>query len=112
MLSNVSPNGVCYDLPNSPYTAVMRGYRFHFSTPKALNTFRTKAPEKIAWLNDSLSKRFRVNFRADLLALFQLYEKCETRGYYVVDIFSPDAPFTGLGNLPVLEVCPYGKVQF
>ena len=81
----LTKHGVCYDLAVSPYVAEKLGFCFHFSTAAHARNFREKADMRIGWLNDSLSRRFKYRIDVPLLAVFQLYNQIETRGFYVVD---------------------------
>ena len=85
---NLNANGICYDLANSPYTFTRLGYVFCFSSPLHLKRFKDAYSEREKWACDSLSRRFRCELDARLLADFQLYEKIETRGYCVIDSIS------------------------
>ena len=76
----MSAHGVVYDLPNSPFTCERNGILFRFSSERHLVKFMENVRKKEEWLNDSLSKRFHVNFDARILADFQLYYQVETRG--------------------------------
>ena len=80
----LSKYGVCYSLPESPYRAEVMGFVFHFSTPNHQRKFMESARVRCEWLSDSLTRRFHYAVGADILALFQLYEQVESRGFYVV----------------------------
>ena len=77
---------ICYDLPESPFVHEWGEWRFYFSTAAHLRNFIGKIDMKIAWLNDSFSRRFRFNVDASVLAVFQLYNQIENRGFYVVSV--------------------------
>ena len=81
----VNANGICYDLAHSPYEAARNGLVFRFSSPLHMRRFMEKAKEREDWACDSLSRRFKCRFDARLLADLQLYEKVETRGFYIYD---------------------------
>lgn len=79
--------GVCYNLKESPYSLILYGYEWFFSTAAHMENFRKKSRIRRDWLNDSLTRRFKVDIEASELALFQLYQQVETRGFYVVDMY-------------------------
>lgn len=81
--SKLTRNGVCYNLGDTPFHAEADGYDFAFSSRVHLESFVKKAKVRKDWLNDSLSRRFHVAVKADELALVQLYQQVETRGFRV-----------------------------
>lgn len=81
--TKLTRNGVCYNLGCTPFHAEVGGYDFAFSSRTHLESFLRKAKVKTEWLNDSLSRRFHVVVKADELALVQLYQQVETRGFRV-----------------------------
>ena len=89
-MANVTRNGVCYDLPSSPYYSEVGDYALHFSSLPHLKKFERDLEKTRLWLSDSLSRRFHVTVDASLLAMLNLYRQVETRGYYVVDVYSGD----------------------
>lgn len=84
MASNLTRNGVCYDVENSPFWEEVGGFRFYFSSETHRKNFFAKAKVKELWLTDSLTRRFHFEVDASVLALFQLYWQIETRGFYIV----------------------------
>ena len=83
----MTKNGICYDLDATQYIADYMGYEWHFSSELHRRNFLSKVQTKRDWLNDSLSRRFRMTVKADLLAALQLYRQVETRGFCV---YSPE----------------------
>lgn len=79
----ISKNGVCYDLPDSPYKYEWRGMVFFFSTEHHRAKFIREIRAREEWLDDSLSRRFRVTVHLPILADIQLYSQVETRGFYI-----------------------------
>lgn len=79
--NNKSP--VCYDLSNSPFYTVRNDFKFYFSSIKHKEKFDREVEERELWLNDSLSRRFKVPIIADILADVQLYTMIEGRGFYI-----------------------------
>ena len=78
----ISSSGVFYgDLKDSPFKVNINGYTFYFSQKCKLDRFLNDIKVKVEWLNDSLSKRFKMPFDVFDLALFNLYSKVETRGF-------------------------------
>ena len=82
--AELTANGVCYNLKRSPYTYEYFGFRFYFSSRTHLKNFVEKATMKQEWLCDSLTRRFKYDVDASTLAVFQLYNTIETRGFHVV----------------------------
>ena len=77
-------NGVCYNLQETPYTYEWRGITYHFSSPNHRAKFIRELKKKEMWLNDSLSRRFKVTVKMEILADIQLYTQVETRGFYII----------------------------
>lgn len=82
----LTSHGVCYDIVNTPFKTEVDGFEFHFSSVYHLDKFLQNIKKQKEWLCDSLSNRFRFQIDAELIALFQLYNRVETRGFYVVDL--------------------------
>lgn len=82
-MTNLTRHGVCYNLRESPFFSDWHGYRFVFSSQKHKESFDSKIPVRIPWLNDSLSRRFKMEIDVSSLAVFQLYNQVETRGFRV-----------------------------
>lgn len=95
---DLTPNGVCYDLRRSPYFVEYIGYRFMFSSRNHADNFIAKLTMKQEWLCDSLSRRFKYTVDASTLAVFQLYNQVETRGFHVVRLIDGRA-FNERGDL-------------
>ena len=76
---------VCYDLTCSQWQAIYRNFRFFFSTAKHRDKFLVECRGRVAWMNDSMSRRFHVRCDCALLAVVQLYMQIEGRGFLVVD---------------------------
>ncbi len=81
----LTPSGVAYNLDESPYYYRWRDYEFRFSSVYHKRRFIEQLNVKREWLNDSLSNRFKMDIKADILAVLQLYRQVETRGYLVID---------------------------
>lgn len=79
----VSRYGVAYDLKTSPYKVLYGEWEFYFSSMPHRQKFLENITKRTEWLSDSLSRRFRVSVKADMLAIFQLYQQVETRGFFV-----------------------------
>lgn len=86
-MTKITAYGVCYNVAESPYIEELHGYRFFFSSMPHLKKFREMWNEREAWLDDSLSRRFKYSIHADMLAVFQLYQQIETRGFHVEAYF-------------------------
>lgn len=80
----LSKNGVCYNLPETPFIYEWRGLRYHFSSASHRDKYVDNVRKKEMWINDSLSRRFKCTVDLPLLADIQLYTQVESRGFYVV----------------------------
>lgn len=99
-MADLTRNGVCYDLRDTPYTHDYAGYRFHFSSECHRRNFAAKALIREQWLSDSLSRRFKFRVDAGIVAIFQLYRQIETRGFYVVSVTGRE--FTSLDDVSIV----------
>ena len=88
-MSQLTRNGICYDLEVSPFT-IERYYNDHsivvqyvFSSELYTNKFTEKQNKNRDSINQSLSKRFGLNIQNDLLADINLYSKIEKRGFLI-----------------------------
>lgn len=77
--------GVCYDLSRTPYTHIAYGFEFAFSSVHHQRKFAENLEKRVGWLTDSMSRRFRFRVDCTLIAVFQLYNQVETRGFHVTD---------------------------
>ncbi len=84
-MPNTTDYGVCYDIANTPYTYTFRDWEFHFTRRENLARFSDELEPQMAWLSDSLSKRWKFAVEADEVAVFDLYKKVERRAFYIVD---------------------------
>ena len=84
VMPDITRNGVCYAIEDSPFYEEVDGYRFYFSSETHRSKFFEKARIRQNWLTDSLSRRFHFHLDASLVAIFQLYSQVESRGFYVV----------------------------
>lgn len=89
-MTELTKYGVCYNLHDTPYSVEYSGYKFYFSTYSNEKKFVQKARIKEEWLTDSLSRRFHFVVDASLIAIFQLYNQIENRGFYVVNVFGEE----------------------
>lgn len=84
---NLTRNGICYDLKNSPYELdfVYEDYYilYRFSSIMNRNKFVAAIQDNRNKINDSLSNRFKFNIKNDILCDLALYTKVEKRGFYV-----------------------------
>lgn len=89
-------------LRDSPYEYTFGRVRFRFSSALHRDKFGNGLAQRISWLNDSLSRRFKciVDFR--LMAAIQWYEMCETRGY-LVELLNEDGSWV-VYNRPIIEL--------
>ena len=108
MSAKLTPYGVCYDLSDSPFTFRVGGYQFNFSSVKHMEAFKAKRGVKTEWLSDSLSRRFKMPIDASLLAIFQLYNQVETRGFFVHDLMN-GVIYTAADQIKFDVVRNYGR---
>ena len=83
--TKASNKEICHSLDISPYEVDWKGWHFHFSTDKHADKFCDKMLEHKAWLDDSFSRRFHVDFDSSMLAAISLYQRIEGRGFYMHD---------------------------
>lgn len=74
---------VCYDLRKTQWQAQHGEFVFSFSTCAHRDKFLRECDKRIDWLNDSMSRRFHVPCDFEPLALVQLYQQIEGRGFLV-----------------------------
>lgn len=86
----MTKSGVVYDVKNSPFQVERNGYIFKFSSEPHRHKFIREAKIKEEWLNDSLSRRFRIKVDFILLADIQLYQQIEQRGFYIYDTINKE----------------------
>ena len=79
----ITKNGVCYNLEESPYSYEWRGIVYFFSSAPHMMKFKREIIKREAWLDDSLSKRFKCTIHLPILADIQLYTMVETRGFFI-----------------------------
>lgn len=86
-MSNLTRNGVCHNLPESPYTftEIVNGDKtvFYFSSNLHLQNFINKRNENYTMIYNYLYKRFKYKVDCRMLADCNLYYKIETRGFYI-----------------------------
>lgn len=82
----LTANGVCYDLKETPFQYERFGMVYCFSSRTHQEKFAREYRKREEWLSDSLSRRFKIKFDADMLADIQLYQMIEKRGFYVFDM--------------------------
>ena len=87
-MAELTRNGVCYDLRESPYRLEVFDFAFHFSSLAHKRRFHRDLQKTILWLNDSLSRRFHMGVDAKVVAVLNLYRQVETRGFYVHDTWN------------------------
>lgn len=78
-------NGICYDLPNTPYRVKVDGVIYHFSSELYRVKFIEKRLEHRQQLNASLSSRFNMEIETGNFADIILYRKIEKRGFLIYD---------------------------
>lgn len=76
--------GVYHDLNDSDYIVISNNIKFYFSSKLYKDKFIKKREENNAIINYSLKKRFKVNFKTEILADVLLYSKIEIRGFRII----------------------------
>ena len=88
MKTNLTRNGIAKDLKTSPYTfteVVDEGViTFYFSSRLHLNNFCEKRDENYTMIYNYIYKRFKFKVDCRMLADCNLYQKIETRGFYII----------------------------
>ena len=79
----LTKNGVCYNIKESPFTYTWRGMTYFFSSEKHRSKFVHRVLDREEWLDDSLSRRFRCTVHLPILTDIQLYTMVESRGFYI-----------------------------
>ena len=86
-MKNLTRNGVAKNLEYSPYifTEFIDGDQvdFYFSSKLHLNNFIEKRTENYNMLYNHIYKRFKFKVNCRMLADCNLYQKVETRGFYI-----------------------------
>lgn len=81
---STTPYGVCYDIVNTPYTVETGGVVYHFATQKHADKFRLGLLARMEWLEDSLSRRFKIFCPGfGPLAAYQWYRICEPNAFCI-----------------------------
>ena len=84
-MAGMTSYGIVYDLKISPYREYRNGFIFYFSSPSHREKFMKEVRKREDWLNDSLSRRFKIEMHVNVLADIQLYRQIETRGFYIIN---------------------------
>ena len=86
-MNNLTRNGVAKDLAKSPYifTEMIGNQRLdlYFSSRLHLQNFSQKRGDNYNMIYNYIYKRFKYQIDCRLLADLNLYQKIETRGFYV-----------------------------
>ena len=87
MKTNLTRNGVAKDLKTSPYmfTEVVDAgvTTFYFSSRLHLNNFCEKRDDNYSMIYNYIYKRFKFKVDCRMLADCNLYQKIESRGFYI-----------------------------
>ena len=86
-MAELTKNGVCYNLSESPYVREVGRFALHFSSRQHLRRFDRDLPKTVPWLDDSISRRFHMRCDMHQIAVLNLYRQVETRGFYVHDLW-------------------------
>jgi YHS domain-containing protein len=73
-----------YELKKSPYTVTENGTKYFFSSQLHADKFRERLEEKRNQVNYSLSNRFNMHIKLDVIADIMLYVSIEKRGFYIL----------------------------
>ena len=86
-MTNLTRRGVAKDLSKSPYifTEIIDGNQLDlcFSSKLHLKNFIEKRAENYNMLYNHIYKRFKYKVNCRMLADCNLYQKIETRGFYI-----------------------------
>ena len=86
-MSELTRNGVAKNLAKSPYTFTefigSDRLDFNFSSKLHLNNFLKKRQDNFNMLYNHIYKRFKFKVDCRMLADCNLYNKIETRGFYI-----------------------------
>ena len=109
-MAKLTPQGVCYDLAETPYVYEWRGVLWHFSSAPHMSKFKKEVRKRELWLNDSLTRRFFASMHMDFVADIQLYCQVETRGFYIVTndgaVYQDASQVAIYPNLMIVGVIP------
>lgn len=85
---NLTRNGICYNLKESPYFTTIRYdeqlIQFRFSSEANLNKFIERLATNREKVNTSLSTRFKFVINQDIICDLKLYDNVESRGFLVL----------------------------
>ena len=79
----MSRRGIFHDIKNSIYIYKDGDIKYFFSSKYYLNKFISQIKLNREIINLSLSNRFKLDIEVDCLADIVLYNKIETRGFYI-----------------------------
>lgn len=74
---------IYHSLDVSPYDTEYKDWHFRFSTEKHQKKFENDFLKHKEWLDDSMSRRFHIDFDSGMLAAVSLYCRIEGRGFYI-----------------------------
>lgn len=78
-------NNICYNLDESPFTCADKDLIYFFSSLLHLKKFKSKKLTNRVVVSESLSKRFKMTVKVDLLSDILLYSQIESRGFLIWD---------------------------
>lgn len=81
----ISRSGVYYNLALSEYRVKRLGVTYVFSSKLHMEKFTERVLENRSNINQSLSKRFKIDINVDILADIVLYSKIENRGFLILN---------------------------
>ena len=79
-------SNIDYTLDSGRYEYDVFGYVFCFSSMAHMEKFERECWKRKEWLDDSLSRRFKVPIDTGMLPFLQLYQQIEGRGFRVRDL--------------------------
>lgn len=79
----ISPNGVCYDVANSPYAYTRDGITYRFSTMRTRKRFMETVGEAERKCSGSMRNRFHFDVDMGAVGAVQHYSRLESRGFCV-----------------------------
>ena len=100
MKYNLTKDGIARNIIETPYTYTMEydnnTLTYHFSSELYLGKFIEKYINNRDSINESLTNRFKMEVKSDMLADIKLYSSIEKRGFYIA---SSKGDITCLSNI-------------
>lgn len=76
-------NNVCNELKLSPFKLELNNITYIFSSELHLNKFKEQVESNRNKINKSLSNRFNITIKFNILSDIMLYKRIESRGFLI-----------------------------